>query len=211
MSSVNIGVLISGGGTNLQALIDNVANNIIKGNIKLVISNKSDVYGLRRAIDNNIEAFFLDRTKFKSDEEYNEKLIEEFKALDIELVILAGYLKKLSNRFIDEYRMRIINIHPSLIPSFSGKGYYGDNVHRAVLDRGVKITGATVHFVDEGTDTGPIILQKCLDIDGVDDIEVLKERVLKIEHSILVEAVSLYCDRMLEVKNGKVNIRKVQR
>lgn len=210
MSSVNIGVLISGGGTNLQALIDSIENKAINGNIKLVISNKKDAYGLKRAENSNIEAIYLDRSDFASEDEYNKELIEKFKSRDIELIVLAGYLKVLSSDFISEYDMKIINIHPSLIPSFSGKGYYGEIVHQAVLDRGVKLTGATVHFVDEGTDTGPIIMQRAVDVDLDETLESLKSKVLKVEHEMLVESVKLYCDGMIEVQDRKVNIRKVQ-
>lgn len=210
MPQVNIGVLISGGGTNLQALIDNIENKNINGKIKLVVSNKKDAYGLKRAEKNGVEAIYMDRKKFDSKSEYDKKLIEEFKTRNIELIVLAGYLKVLSSEFISEYNMRIINIHPSLIPSFSGKGYYGDRVHKAALDRGVKVSGATVHFVDEGTDTGPIIIQKCVELDEGENLESLKSKILKIEHEILVEAVKLYCENMLEVNNSKVNIRKVQ-
>lgn len=211
MPPVNIGVLISGGGTNLQALIDGTKNNTIRGNIRLVISNREDAYGLERARKNGIEAIYLDPGEYKDDRNYNLKLIEEFKARNIDLVVLAGYLRVLSEEFIDEYRMKIINIHPSLIPSFSGKGYYGENVHRAALERGVKLSGATLHFVDEGTDTGPIIIQKSLELEDDETIESLAGKILKIEHEILVQGVSLYCEGMLEVENGKVTIRKVER
>ena len=210
MSSVNIGVLISGGGTNLQALIDSIENKDINGNIKLVISNKKDAHGLKRAENSNIEAIYLNRSNFASEDEYNKKLIEELKSRGIELIVLAGYLKVLSSDFISEYDMKIINIHPSLIPSFSGKGYYGEIVHQAVLDRGVKLTGATVHFVDEGTDTGPIIMQRAVNVELDETLESLKAKVLKVEHEMLVESVKLYCDGMIEVQDRKVNIRKVQ-
>ena len=210
MPSVNIGVLSSGGGTNLQALIDSIENKDINGNIKLVISNKKDAHGLKRAENSNIEAIYLNRSNFASEDEYNKKLIEEFKSRGIELIVLAGYLKVLSSDFISEYNMKIINIHPSLIPSFSGKGYYGEIVHQAVLDRGVKLTGATVHFVDEGTDTGPIIMQRAVDVELDETLESLKAKVLKVEHEMLVESVKLYCDGMIEVQDRKVNIRKVQ-
>lgn len=209
MSSVKIGVLISGGGTNLQALIDSIKNREINGSIKLVISDKSDAYGLTRAKDNGTESLYINRKNFDSEEDYNRKLIEEFKKRGIELIVLAGYLKVLSSEFISAYDMKIINIHPSLIPSFSGKGYYGEKVHQAVLDRGVKLTGATVHFVDEGTDTGPIIIQKCVDVDEDEVLESLKSKVLEVEHEILVEAVKLYCDDMIRVENRKVKLRKV--
>ena len=176
---VNIGVLISGSGTNLQAIIDNVALGNIKGQIKLVISNRKDAYGLTRAKNAGIKSLFIDRKDFNSEEEYNRKLIEEFEREEVELIVLAGYLRILSKDFVQKYRGRIINIHPSLIPSFCGKGCYGDKVHQMVLESGVKITGATVHFVDEGTDTGPIILQKAVEVKDDDTVETLKERVLR--------------------------------
>ncbi len=210
MSQVNIGVLISGGGTNLQALIDNVENGRINARIRLVISNKKDAYGLERARKHGIKALYIDRRNFASEEDFNDQIIKELKALDIELVVLAGYLKLLSKRFIQSYNMKIINIHPSLIPSFAGKGYYGERVHQAVLDRGVKFTGATVHFVDEGTDTGPIILQEIVRVEEDEDLESIKEKVLEIEHDILIQAVKLYCQGRLEVRDRKVRIRKVQ-
>lgn len=209
MSPVNIGVLISGGGTNLQALIDNIDNDNINGRIKIVVSNKRDAYGLERAKASGIPTMHINRKDFSNEEEYNKKIIQELKAKGVELVVLAGYLKVLSSEFIRQYNMKIINIHPSLIPSFSGKGYYGENVHKAVLDRGVKLTGATTHFVDEGTDTGPIIMQKCINIDEDENIKSLKEKVLEIEHNILVKSVAFYCNGMLKTKDGKVNIRKV--
>lgn len=210
MSQVNIGVLISGGGTNLQALIDNVENGRINARIRLVISNKKDAYGLERARKHGIKALYIDRRNFASEEDFNDQIIKELKALDIELVVLAGYLKLLSKRFIQSYNMKIINIHPSLIPSFAGKGYYGERVHQAVLDRGVKFTGATVHFVDEGTDTGPIILQEIVRVEEDEDLESIKKKVLEIEHGILIQAVKLYCQGSLEVRDRKVRIRKVQ-
>ena len=132
MSPIKIGVLVSGGGTNLQAIIDNIENGNIKGDIKLILSNRQDAYGLTRGKKAGIETLFLDRSLFSSDEEYNAKKIKEFKSRDIDLVVLAGYLKVLSKNFIEEFNMKIINIHPSLIPSFCGKGFYGKRVHKAV-------------------------------------------------------------------------------
>lgn len=206
MSSVNIGVLISGGGTNLQAIIDNIEYGNINGKIKLIISNKKDAYGLTRGKLVGIETLYLDRKLYNSEEEYNGQIVKEFKSRDIDLIVLAGYLKVLSKEFIEEFNMKIINIHPSLIPSFCGKGYYGERVHRAVLDSGVKVTGATVHFVDEGTDTGPIILQDPVEIEQDDSLDTLKEKVLKVEHKLLVRAVKLYCDNRIEVKGRKTII-----
>ncbi len=203
---VNIGVLISGGGTNLQAIIDNIEHGNIKGEIKLIISNRKEAYGLIRGKNAGVESIFLDRKKFHSEEEYNLELIRLFKEKDIELIVLAGYLKVLSKEFIQEFTGRIINIHPSLIPSFCGKGYYGDKVHQAVLDYGVKVTGATVHFVDEGTDTGSIILQDIVRVDSKDTVQTLKEKVLNIEHELLVQAVKLYCDGRIKSQGRRVII-----
>lgn len=207
MSPVNIGVLISGGGTNLQSIIDNIKDGNINGEIKLIISNKEDAYGLTRGKDEGIESVYLDRKLFNSDREYNLELIRKFKEKDVELIVLAGYLKVLSREFIREFRERIINIHPSLIPSFCGKGYYGEKVHQGVLDYGVKVTGATVHFVDEGTDTGPIILQEIVYVDNQDIVTTLKEKVLKVEHKLLVQAVKLYCEDRLIIRGRKVIIK----
>lgn len=207
MSPVKIGVLISGSGTNLQALIDNINSGEINGEISVVISNKKDAYGLTRAKNNGIDAIFIDKKDFINEEEFNRKIIEELKKRQVNLVVLAGYLKILSSEFISEFRNRIINIHPSLIPSFCGKGYYGEKVHKAVLDYGAKITGATVHFVDEEADTGPIIFQKPVRITENDTIDSLKEKVLEIEHVLLSEAVRLYCMDKITVRGRKVYMR----
>lgn len=204
---VNIGVLISGNGTNLQAIIDGIKEGKIAGEIKLVISNRKDAYGLVRCQKENIEGLFID-PKAYDDISYNRRLIEEFKKRHVELIVLAGYMKILSKEFVKAYENRIINIHPSLIPSFSGKGYYGERVHRAVLDYGVKYTGATVHFVNEEADRGPIILQEVVPVDEEDTVETLSKKVLKVEHKILVEAVSLFCKGKLTVEGRKVKIDK---
>ncbi|NLV76074.1 MAG: phosphoribosylglycinamide formyltransferase [Tissierellia bacterium] len=203
---VNIGVLISGRGTNLQGIIDNIHNGKIDGNIKLVISNRKDAYGLIRAKKAGIETLHLDRGKFSTEEEYNRRIMEEFINRDVELVVLAGYLRVLSKEFVREYENRIINIHPSLIPSFCGKGCYGERVHEMVLERGVKVTGVTVHFVDEGTDTGPIILQKAVVVKDDDTVESLKKRVLQVEHQLLPKAIELYCQKRISIQGRKVII-----
>ncbi len=208
MLPVKIGVLISGGGTNLQAVIDSLEKNEIKANIELVISNKEEAYGLTRAKNHGIEAKFIDIKDFEDEESYNLKLIKEFKEAGVELVLLAGYLRVLSSSFIDAFRNKIINIHPSLIPSFCGKGYYGKKVHQAAIDYGVKLTGATVHFVDEGTDTGPIILQDVVRVYPEDNADDLQKRVLNLEHKLLVEAVRLYCEGRIKVDGRKVSIKE---
>ena len=194
---VKIGVLISGGGTNLQAVIDGCENKSINGEVRVVISNKENAYGLERARNYNIKAIC---------EKDENKIIEVLKANEIELVILAGYLKIVSPKLVNEYRNKIINIHPSLIPAFCGKGYYGEKVHQGVIDYGAKVTGATVHFVDEGADTGPIIMQKTVEVKQDDDIKKLAERVLEVEHEILTKSISMFCENKLTVNGRRVYI-----
>ena len=194
---VKIGVLISGGGTNLQAVIDGCENKSINGEVRVVISNKENAYGLERARNHNIKAIC---------EKDENKIIEVLKANEIELVILAGYLKIVSPKLVNEYRNKIINIHPSLIPAFCGKGYYGEKVHQGVIDYGAKVTGATVHFVDEGADTGPIIMQKTVEVKQDDDTKKLAERVLEVEHEILTKSISMFCENKLTVNGRRVYI-----
>lgn len=204
MSPVRIGVLISGSGSNLQALMDSITAGDINGRICVVISDRKDAYGLVRAINQSIDTIFIDKKSFSDEAGFNGKILKELKKRDVDLVVLAGYLKILNHEIIKEYKNRIINIHPSLIPSFCGKGYYGEKVHKAVLDYGAKVTGATVHFVDEGTDTGPIIVQRTVEVDNCDTVESLQKKVLKVEHVILVEAVKLFCSGRLRVDGRKV-------
>jgi phosphoribosylglycinamide formyltransferase-1 len=206
MPQLKIGVLISGSGTNLQSLIDNVEKGHIDGKITVVISNKADAYGLERAKKHNIKTVFVDQKDYEDSESYNEAVLKELKNCGVELVVLAGYLKILSCHFIETYRNRIINIHPSLIPSFCGKGYYGLKVHESAVNYGVKVSGATVHFVDEEADSGPIIIQETVKVDSTDTPEKLQKKVLKIEHKILPLAVKLFCEGRLDVVGRKVEI-----
>lgn len=206
MPQLKIGVLISGSGTNLQSIIDNVEKGQIDGKITVVISNKADAYGLERAKKHNIKTVFVDQKDYEDSESYNEAVLKELKNSGVELVVLAGYLKILSRHFIETYRNRIINIHPSLIPSFCGKGYYGLKVHEAAVNYGVKVSGATVHFVDEEADSGPIIIQETVKVDYTDTPEKLQKKVLKIEHKILPLAVKLFCEGRLDVVGRKVEI-----
>ena len=195
---VNVAVFISGGGTNLQALIDEFQKGTINGEIKLVVSNRLKAYGLERARNANIEAVCI-----KDQKELLAKLHEE----KIDLIVLAGYLAIIDEAIIREYKNRIINIHPSLIPSFCGKGFYGLHVHEAAFARGVKVSGATVHFVSDVVDGGPIIIQKSVDVSEAKSPEEMQQMVLKIEHQILKEAVRLYCDNKLEVTGERVEIK----
>lgn len=196
---LNIGVLISGGGTNLQAIIDETKSGAINGIVKLVISNKEDAYGLERARLSGIKAVY------ETDE---DKIIELLKENNIDLIVLAGYLKIITPKFVDEFRNKIINIHPSLIPSFCGKGYYGEKVHQGVIDYGAKVTGATVHFVDEGADTGAIIMQETVNVEQDDDAKSLAKRVLEVEHRILKESIRLFCENKLSIQGRRVFINE---
>ena len=196
---LNIGVLVSGGGTNLQSIIDAAEAGEINGKVKVVISNKENAYGLERARKHNIEAVF------ENDE---DKVIELLKERDIDLVVMAGYLKIISSKFVNEYKNKMINIHPSLIPSFCGKGFYGKRVHQGVLDYGAKVTGATVHFVTEGADEGPIIMQEAVKVEQDDDADALAARVLKVEHKILKKSVGLICDGKVKVDGRRVYINE---
>ena len=191
---LNIGVLISGGGTNLQAIIDETKSGGINGTVKLVISNKENAYGLERARLSKIKAVY------ETDE---DKIIELLKENNIDLIVLAGYLKIITPKFVDEFRNKIINIHPSLIPSFCGKGYYGEKVHQGVIDYGAKVTGATVHFVDEGADTGAIIMQEAVNVEQDDDAKSLAKRVLEVEHRILKESIRLFCENKLSIQGRR--------
>ena len=204
MPQLKIGVLVSGGGTNLQSIIDSINAGHINGKIKVVISNKKDAYGLERARINNIDAIYVNAKDYEDIEAFNDKIIEELTNRNIDLVVLAGYLKILSHRFIELFKNRIINIHPSLIPSFCGKGFYGLKVHEEAINYGVKVSGATVHFVDEKADTGPIIVQDIVFIDDDDTAESLQKKILQIEHKILPDAIKLYCEGRIQVNNRKV-------
>lgn len=203
---LNIAVFISGGGTNLQAIINAVKENKINGKIKLVFSNRKNAYGLIRAQNESIDTFYLNRKKFFCNEEYDERILEELERKNIDLIVLAGYLNILSSKFVSKYSNRIINIHPSLIPSFCGDGFYGENVHKAVIKSGVKFTGATTHFVDEKVDTGAVILQDVVPVLINDDFETVAKRVLEIEHEILVKTVKAFCDNKIVFKDNRAFI-----
>lgn len=193
--------MVSGGGTNLQAIIDSVKNGTIT-NTELVgvISNNTNAYALTRAEENGIDAKCISPKDYESREVFNQELLKAVDAYEPDLIVLAGYLVVIPPEMIKKYKNRIINIHPSLIPSFCGTGYYGLKVHEAALARGVKVVGATVHFVDEGTDTGPIILQKAVEVQNGDTPEVLQRRVMEqAEWKILPRAIDL-------IANGKVEV-----
>lgn len=206
--SKKIAVLVSGGGTNLQALINAEKSGIIKnGKISLVISNVSGAYALERAKNAGIKTETVIKKELGSQKAFEEKIISLLTENEIDLIVLAGFMSILSEDFTKTYPHRIINVHPSLIPSFCGKGFYGLYVHEAALEKGVKVTGATVHFVNEIPDGGEIILQKAVTIKEGDTPEVLQKRVMvEAEWNILPEAVNLFCQDRLYIKNNKVHI-----
>lgn len=194
---LNIAVCVSGGGTDLQSIIDACEAGKINGQIRLVISNRKKAYGLERARLHGIQAEWI------KDE---DQILKRFEEEKIDVVVLAGYLAIVGDKLIEQYKNRIINIHPSLIPSFCGPGFYGMHVHEAVFKRGVKVSGATVHFVTGEVDGGPIILQRAVDISDLETPEDIQARVLEIEHEILPEAVALYCEGRVSVENERVKI-----
>ena len=190
---LKICVCVSGGGTNLQAIIDAIDNGTITNSkIVRVISNNKGVYALERAQKHNIDAMAISPKDYETRELFNEALLAAIDEVEADLIVLAGFLVVIPEKMIQKYRNRIINIHPSLIPAFCGTGYYGLKVHEAALERGVKVTGATVHFVDEGTDTGPIILQKAVEVLPGDTPKELQQRVMEeAEWKILPQAINL--------------------
>lgn len=207
---LKLAVLVSGGGTNLQAIIDAIsAGKITNACISVVISNNANAYALERARAHGIEALCISPKDFESREAFNQAFLDKLNSYNVDLVVLAGFLVVLPEMMIKEYTNRIVNIHPSLIPSFCGKGFYGLKVHEGVLARGVKVTGATVHFVDEGTDTGPIILQKAVEVEQGDTPEVLQRRVMEqAEWVIFPKAIDLIANGKVSVEDGHVIIAK---
>ena len=193
---LRLAVLISGSGTDLQSIIDH--RNQINGEIALVISNRKNAYGLQRAQDAGIKNLVIKN---------QDELLNTLKEEKIDFIVLAGYLAILGKELIDTYQNKIINIHPSLIPSFCGPGMYGLHVHEAVLERGVKVSGATVHFVSEEVDGGPIIWQEAVSISDLDTPEDIQKRVLEVEHKILPEVVQWICDGKVVIEKGRVKIR----
>ncbi|MDD3401735.1 MAG: phosphoribosylglycinamide formyltransferase [Hespellia sp.] len=201
-------VLVSGGGTNLQAIIDEVhKGNITNTEIVGVISNNKNAYALERAAKAGISSLCISPKDFESRDLFNESFLAAVDELQPDLIVLAGFLVVIPEVMIAKYRNRMINIHPSLIPSFCGKGFYGLKVHEKALERGVKVVGATVHFVDEGTDTGPIILQKAVYVEDGDTPEVLQRRVMEqAEWKILPQAIDLIANDRVKVADGKTII-----
>ena len=196
---LRVGVMVSGGGTNLQAILDAMENGTVtNARVEVVISNNPGAYALERARNHGIEAVCLSPKTFDSREAFHEAFLKKVDEYDLDLIVLAGFLVTIPEAMIQKYRNKIINIHPSLIPSFCGVGYYGLKVHEAALKRGVKLTGATVHFVDEGMDSGPIILQKAVEVLPGDTPEILQRRVMEeAEWKILPQAIHMIANTEL--------------
>jgi len=207
---MNIAVFVSGGGTNLQAIIDSIKSGYLKQiKISLVISSKDGVFALERAKLENIPYAVISYKNYNSQKEYDLKLIKILKEKRVELIVLAGFLSFLGPDFVSEYENRIINIHPSLIPSFCGTGMYGIKPHVAAIEKGVKVTGATVHFVDNKYDTGPIILQQTVEVLDNDTPEILQKRVMELaEQKILPHALKLYSENKIRIIGNKTVIEK---
>ncbi len=208
MSKKNIAVLVSGGGTNLQALIDCQKNGMFgESEITLVVASKAGVYALERAADAGIVCTVLARRDYEDIASYSKALVETLRNADIDLVVLAGFLTIIDEQVYEAFPNKIINVHPALIPSFCGKGYYGLHVHEAALKKGVKVSGATVHFVTPECDAGPIILQKAVEVKQDDTPETLQKRIMEeAEWKILPEAVKLFCEDKIKVENDIVII-----
>lgn len=206
---LRLAVLVSGGGTNLQAVIDRIADGTItNAEIAVVISNNHGVKALERAERAGIPTACVSPKDFEGRREFNQALLETVNSYQVDLVVLAGFLVVIPEVMIDQYENRIINIHPSLIPAFCGTGYYGLKVHEAVLERGVKMTGATVHFVDKGTDTGPIILQKAVEVKEDDTPKRLQQRVMEeAEWKLLPQAINLIANNRVRVVDGRTRIQ----
>jgi len=200
---INVGVLASGRGTNLQAIIEAIEEGKIEGRISIVISDNQDAFALKRAEQHNIETQYINFRKFKDREDYDKEIIKFLKEKKVELVVLAGYMRILTPYFIKVYKNKIMNIHPALLPSFSGL-----HAQRQAVECGVKVSGCTVHFVDEGVDSGPIILQKAVEVKDDDTEESLAERILKEEHQIYPRAIQLFCQGRLVIKGRKVFLKK---
>ena len=202
-----IAVFVSGGGSNFQAILDQISAGRISGEVVLVISDKPSAYALTSAQNAGIETWAYEKRQYTKPE-LEQKICDILEKYKEDFCVLAGYLSILGASVIRKYPNKIINIHPSLIPSFCGMGFYGKHVHQGVLDYGAKVSGATVHFVDEGADTGPIILQESVKVMEDDDAQSLADRVLTVEHKLLPEAVRLMCEDAIQVNGRKVTIKK---
>jgi len=208
LRKASLGILVSGTGTNMYSIAKKCLSRELPAVVSVVISSRENAPALEKARSLGIPSYVVRKKNFQSQTEYEDKMIAILKAHNVDLVVLAGFLNILSPYFIDAFRWKIINVHPSLIPAFCGPGYYGMKVHEAVIQYGVKITGVTVHFVDESVDGGPIILQRPVEVDDDDTPETLAEKVKQVEHEVLPEAIKLIVENELRIVGRKVLIRR---
>ncbi|MCJ7508389.1 MAG: phosphoribosylglycinamide formyltransferase [candidate division Zixibacteria bacterium] len=208
MRKLKLLVLASGGGTNLQAIIDSIEQGKLNAEIVAVVSNNSNAFALERARQHNIKAIHLSHKMFATSEEFDEKLLSILKENEIDMIVLAGYMKMLSPTIVRAYKNRILNIHPALLPSFGGPGMYGMHVHEAVINSGAKVTGVTVHLVDEVYDHGAIILQEAVPVLDNDTPETLQQKVLEIEHKLYSQAIQLFAEDRIEISGNRSFIKK---
>lgn len=207
MAHLRLAVLASGKGSNFEAILNNIKKGNLNASIQVVISNKASAGALEIARKNAIPAVHISKQQFPEQEQFDEQLLSILNEYQVNFVVLAGYLKMLSPKVVRKYKNRILNIHPALLPSFGGKGMYGIQVHEAVLDYGCKVTGVTVHLVDEEYDNGPPVLQRCVPVHDDDNPETLAARVLKVEHQIYTEALQLFVRDCIEIKGRRVKIK----
>lgn len=208
MSQLKIAILASGRGSNFEAILNNIKSGKLDATIRVVISNKASAGALEIARTNQLPAIHLSSKDFPDQEQFDQRLLAILRQYDVDFIVLAGYLKMLSPFIVREFKHRILNIHPALLPSFGGKGMYGHHVHQAVLDYGCKVTGVTVHLVDEEYDTGPPVLQRCVPVEDDDTADTLAARVLKVEHQIYTEALQLFAEERIEIDGRRVKIKK---
>ena len=207
MAHLRIGVLASGKGSNFGAILSNIKSGNLDASIQVVISNKATAGVLEIARQNGIPDIFVSKKEYPEQEKFDERLLSVLMNYDVNFVVLAGYLKMLSPFIVRKFKNKILNIHPALLPSFGGKGMYGIHVHQAVLEYGCKVSGVTVHLVDEEYDTGPPVLQRCVAVENDDTPETLAQRVLKVEHKIYTEALQLFTQDRIEIKGRMVKIK----
>ena len=208
MERLKIGVLLSGGGTNLQAMLEEIDRGALDAEVVFIASNKKKVQGLTRGKKRGIPTGIFERGDYPTKAKRDQDLLNALQSHGVDLVVLAGYLGQIPSFMIEAYPDKIINIHPSLLPSFGGKGYYGERVHQGVYERGMKVTGATVHFVREETDGGPIILQETVVIDFDDGVSDIQKKVLRIEHNLLSKAIQLIAEDRVKVLGNRVKIEE---
>lgn len=204
---LNLAVFASGRGSNFEAILKSTKEGRLKAEVKVVISNRAEAGALEIARRSNIPALHIERSQFPNGQEFNDHLLKVLSDAGVNMIVLAGYLKKISPRIIAAYHHRILNIHPALLPCFGGKGMYGLRVHQTVLDSGAKVSGVSVHIIDEGYDTGPIVLQRPVPVHDDDTPETLAARVLKEEHKIYTDALNLFAEKQIEVKGKQILVK----